>query len=94
MADYLLAYDLINESKGTHDYQPLWDELKRLGAHRTQYSLWLLNLTDEPDVIVRHFQKFVDKDDAIWLTRVRHGEYYYSNARTGTNDWFKKNPPA
>ena len=27
MAIYLLAYDLVNESKGTFDYQPLWDEL-------------------------------------------------------------------
>jgi hypothetical protein len=35
MAIYLVAYDLINEKKGTHDYKPLWKELERLDAFRT-----------------------------------------------------------
>lgn len=33
MPVYVFTYDLRNES-GSQDYEPLWDELERLGAHR------------------------------------------------------------
>lgn len=93
MAAYLVAYDLINESKGTHDYEPLWTELKRLNAHRTQYSLWLVNLNLTPQQVVEHFKQFVDKDDRIWATEVRSAGHWYINAIRGTNVWLQKNLP-
>ena len=93
MATYLLGYDLLNETNGRFDYEPLWKELKRLGAHRTQLSLWLLNVSEGPQQVIEHFQKFADKDDALWVTRIRAGEHWYSNAKAGTNEWFKLNPP-
>ena len=92
MAIYLLAYDLINEKKGTHDYQPLWDELERLKCHRTEYSLWLCNLNNTPAQVRDHFKQYVDSDDRIWVTKLRPNEYTYSNATNGTNEWIKKNP--
>lgn len=94
MPVYVLAYDLINERSGTHDYQPLWDELKRLGAHRTQLSLWLINLNNTPQQVVEHFQQFVDKDDRLFVNRMRPKEYYYVNAIPGTNNWLAKNAPS
>jgi hypothetical protein len=93
MSVFLLGYDLIKEKTG-HDYKPLWDELARRNAHRTQYSLWLINLNNTPDQVVAHFQKFVDKDDRIWVTRLRPNEYTYVNAMPGTNAWLQKNPPS
>jgi CRISPR-associated endonuclease Cas2 len=93
MGVFLVAYDLVNEKKGTHDYQPLWDEMKRLGAHRTQYSLWLVSATNTPKELRTHFQQFVDKDDRIWVTRLRRNQYDYVNAIAGTNAWLEKHPP-
>jgi len=93
MAIYLVAYDLVKESKGTFDYQPLWDELERLGAHRTQYSLWLLNVKNTAKEVLEHFTKFVDKDDRLWVVSVRKAEHWYKNAIGGTNKWLENNPP-
>lgn len=92
MSVYLIAYDLVNES-GSSDYEPLWDELERLGAHKTQYSLWLISANNTPKEIVEHFTKFVDEDDRIWVTSVRRGEFWYKAALPGTNEWLKQNPP-
>ena len=92
MAIYALAYDLIAEKDG-QDYKPLWAELKRLGAHRVQYSLWLLNLNNTAREVIAHFKQFVDANDALWVSSVRRGEYSFSNARTGTNEWLRENTP-
>jgi hypothetical protein len=94
MTVYALAYDLVNERKGTFDYQPLWNELKRLGGHRTQLSLWLVNLNNTPVEVVDHFKKFVDADDRVFVSRMRRGEYHWVNGMSGTNDWLSKNPPS
>ena len=58
MAVYLLSYDLVAEKKNAHhDYQVLWDELERLGAHRTQLSMWLVNVDLTPVQVIRHFRQ-------------------------------------
>ena len=92
MTVYLLTYDLVNETGG-YDYQTLWDELNRLEAQKTQYSVWLVNLNNTPREVHNHFKQFVDSDDRLWVTRLRPNEYTYSNAIKGTNDWLSKNPP-
>ena len=92
MTVFYLTYDLINE-KGSHDYEPLWSELKRLDAHRTQYSAWLINLANKPVEVTNHFKKYLDKDDRIMVTRLRKNEYDYFNAMAGTNAWLEKNQP-
>ena len=83
---------LINERSG-YDYEPLWAELKRLKAHRVQYSLWLVNLSYTAEQVVNHFKKFVDKDDRLWASQVREAEHWFVNAKGGTNAWLKENPP-
>jgi hypothetical protein len=92
MPVYSLTYDLVNESN-SFDYKPLWKELERLNAHRTQYSDWLINLNNTPKEVVDHFQRFTDKDDRVMATRLRPNEYHYVNALPGTNAWLEKNPP-
>ncbi len=91
MAVYTLEYDLRNES-GVQDYEPLWEELKRLDAHRAQDSVWLISLTNEPQQVHDHFKKFVDSDDRLMVSEFTK-KHWYSNARGGTNEWLKKNPP-
>jgi hypothetical protein len=92
MAIYLVAYDLINEKKGTHDYKPLWKELERLDAFRTQYSLWLINLTNTAKEVVEHFERFVDTDDRVAATKLRKGDFWWANATAGSKAWLDKNP--
>lgn len=76
------------EAGGTHDYQPLWDELKRLGAHRTQLSTWLLDLDNSPKEIVEHFKKYVDRDDRLMVVKLTK-DHWYVNAIGGTNAWLE-----
>lgn len=93
MPVYLLAYDLVNEKRQTFDYNPLWNELKRLGARRTQYSLWLLSLKNPPKEVGEYFSRFVDKDDRLWITRIHPKDYWFTNAIGGTNAWLGENGP-
>lgn len=92
MPIYVFTYDLRNES-GSHDYKPLWDELDRLGAHRFQDSAWLINLTNTAKEVIEHFEAFTDSDDRLYASTLRKGQYWYRNAKSGTNDWLKENPP-
>jgi hypothetical protein len=92
MTIFAVSYDLINEDSG-HDYQPLWDEFARLKAHKTQYSMYLINLSNTAKEVVDHFKAFTDKDDRLWAIEVAKGKYHYVNAMKGTNAWLEKNPP-
>ena len=94
MSVYVIAYDLVDEKKNAnHDYEKLWAELKRLSAHRTQLSLWLISLSNTPKEVSAHFTALLDANDRIWVTKVFAGEYDYVNAIGGTNKWLGANPP-
>lgn len=77
----------------SEDYEPLWDELKRLDAHKTQLSLWLVNVNNTARELVDHLKGFVDSNDRLWATRLHRGEYHFVNAMGGTNKWLTDNPP-
>ena len=91
MPPFTTAYDLRNET-GSHDYEPLWKELRRLGGHRTQYSLWLVNVNNTAQQLHDHLKAYVDNDDRIWVSELTKN-HQYSNAISGTNDWLKSNSP-
>jgi CRISPR-associated endonuclease Cas2 len=93
MAIYLLTYDL-NKEASSAAYKPVWDELKRLGAHRVLESVWLVNVTNTAKELHDHFKALLDNNDSLFVTSVRKSEYWYSNAKAGTNEWLSKNPPA
>ena len=88
MATFVLTYDLVKRK----DYQTLWDELERLGAHRALDSFWLVDLNNTAKEVHDHFKGFVDDDDRIWVSELTK-KHWYSNAKGGTNQWLKKNPP-
>jgi CRISPR-associated endonuclease Cas2 len=94
MSVYLVAYDLVKEKKNAKiDYEKLWDELKRLEAHRTQLSAWLVNLDSSAKEVAEHLKQFMDYNDRIWVTKIFRGEYHFVNAMSGTNKWLEANPP-
>jgi len=88
MTTYTVSYDLIKRK----DYQSLWDELARLGGHRTQASYWLVNVNNTAKELHDHLKTFVDGDDKIWVSELTKN-HWYANAMGGTNDWLAKNPP-
>jgi hypothetical protein len=92
MTDYALAYDLVKE-QSSHDYEPLWAELKRLGGHRTEYSLWLINVNNTAKETCDQLRNYLDKDDRLWGLELTEN-HYFANATDGTNDWIMNNPPS
>lgn len=86
MTIYLMAYDLLNES-GTHDYEPLWHELKALEAQSVQDGLWLLELNRSLAEAVHYFRAMLDGGDRLLITQLRDGEFFQSFSRRGTDDW-------
>ena len=91
MAIFVFGYDLVNEQGSSADYQELWDELERLGAHRIQESLWVVNLDNTAKEVVDHFKNFVDDNDRLWASVVTPRQYHYVGAKAGTNNWFSSN---
>lgn len=91
MTTFAVSYDL---KRPGQDYPKLWEELERLGAHRSLESFWLVSVTSTTAKEVHdHLKSFVDTNDAIWVLELTQN-HWYSGARGGTNEWLKKNPPA
>lgn len=93
MAVYLISYDLVAENRNADAYKPLWDELRRLGAQKIQFSLWLVKLDNTPADVLSHFEQYVDGDDRIWVCEMFKDRYAYNRAFTGTRDWLNRNLP-
>lgn len=89
MTTYTVSYDLIKRK----DYQSLWGELERLGAHRTEASYWLVAVSNTAKELHDHLRKFVDADDRLWVSELTKN-HYYSKAESGTNAWLGRNSPA
>lgn len=90
MSIYLFSYDLRGLQAGV-DYDPLYNELKRIEAHRVNDSVWLLNVENSPKEVIEHFKFFTHENDRLWVSQVRRREYWYVNARGGTTSWLKAN---
>ena len=88
MAVYLLTYDLAGEN-GSADHDLLWDELRRRGAHRMLDSAWLLDSDADPQALLSDFKKLLNEENRLFVTALRRGEFTYTNARGGTNDWLE-----
>jgi hypothetical protein len=73
---YLISYDLMAPGK---NYEPLWAELRRLGAVSSLASVWVGNFVNtSPKAIGDHFLKFMDANDRIFVTEVPDN-YAYRN---------------
>lgn len=92
MTTYVLTYDL-NKEDSSDDYKPLIDELKRLGAHKYQYSSWLINLQNTAKETHDHFKAYLDDNDALFVTELVKN-YAHSKSKHGTTPWIAENPPS
>ncbi len=91
MTTFLLTYDL-NDEDTSAAYKPLIDELKRLGAHKYQFSCWLLNANNTAVQVKDHFQ-YLDANDAIFVSELV-ANHSHRMSKAGTTDWIKAHPPA
>ena len=89
MTTFVVTYDLIKRK----DYPKLWEALGNLGAHRALESFWLVNVNNTAKELHDHLKQFIDGDDRLWVSELTK-KHHFSNAKGGTNDWLKKNPPA
>lgn len=89
MTTFVVTYDLIKRK----DYQSLWDALGSLGAHRALESFWLVNVDNTAKELHDHLKQYVDGDDRLWVSELTK-KHWFSNAKAGTNEWLKNNPPA
>jgi hypothetical protein len=69
MPVFLISYDLVNEDS-SHDYKPLWAQLRKLGAVKTQLSAWYANLGNTAQEVLDHFKTYIDEDDRLMVIEV------------------------
>ena len=78
MALYFVDYDI---RATNHDYQPLWDAVKRLQAVRVLKSRWCLNHSSTTPVQLRdYFGQFIQSDDRLAVTEVVNWATYNTEA--------------
>ncbi len=69
MAVFLISYDLVKETS-SHDYKPLWAELKRLGGVKTQLSAWYASLDNTAKQVRDHLMPYIDSNDRLLVIEV------------------------
>ena len=86
MALFVVSYDLRKKK----DYQPLWDEMDRLGGHKPLESVYFLNVNSkDAATLIAHLRKFIDDDDQVIAVEFdkRPGTL---RAKSGTKEWLDK----
>ncbi len=87
MGLFVVSYDLIKQK----DYQPLWDELKRMGGHKPVESVYFLNLvTDSATAVATHLRQFIDSDDFLVVVKFTEPPAF-ARAKAGTRAWIEAN---
>lgn len=83
VAKYLVSYDLVDG----RDYNRIIAELDRLGAVRTQKSVYFTDGNTESTAgFLQHLKQFVDSDDRLMVLKIREMPAYV-NAMAGSNAW-------
>jgi CRISPR associated protein Cas2 len=77
---YLISYDLRKQ----RNYQPLYDELKRLNAVRVLESDWFVKRPGtNAEKLREQFRPLIDSDDGIFVVEVNDWASY--NAQSNPN---------
>ena len=80
---YIISYDLVAPGR---NYQPLWDELARIGAQRGLQSQWAVRRVETTASGLRdHFKKFIDSNDRLLVTCLDSSDWASLNAMTDLN---------
>lgn len=83
MSIFLVTYQLNNRK----DYQPLWDEMKHLGAHKAMRDTYLLDVDCDTAADMRgHLVQLIDNDDMLFVAEL-HSKPAPHRCYTGTLAW-------
>lgn len=83
MAIFLATYQL-NKQK---DYQALWDEFGRLGAHKAMRDTYLLDVNLSTSRQLRdHLRMLIDSDDMLFVAKLDSKPRPW-RCYEGTNAW-------
>lgn len=88
MPVYIISYDLNNQK----DYQPLWEELRKLGCVRALESVWIGAIKGTPETIKNHFtnRNFVDSDDSLMVVETSADKIALKRPYKEALDWVDK----
>jgi hypothetical protein len=64
---FTISYDL---NKPGQNYQPLYDELARIGAKRVLLSDWIVRTESTVITLRDHFRQFIDSNDRLLVVQV------------------------
>lgn len=87
MTIYLVSYD----KKKDKNYQPIWNALKGVGGHRVLESLWLINVTNQPQQVLDWISEFGDGDDSFIVAAINKSNLKTLRPYQGTTKWLEAN---
>ena len=80
---YIISYDLVAPGR---NYQPLSDELARIGAQRVLLSQFAVRRVGTTASALRdHLKKFIDSNDGLLVTCLDSSDWAYLNTMTDPN---------
>jgi hypothetical protein len=92
MTVYVVSYVLVKKEK-RFDYEALVKEFERIGALKTQETVWLVKAKNTAKEVCEHLKALMHADDRLWVSAVPKGQFHYANALPGTGNWFEENAP-
>lgn len=82
MAHYAVKYQLNNKK----DYQPLWDDMAKLKAHKATRALYLVDYSGTARQLTSRLTPLIDDDDMLFVAPLVERPVSHK-CYTGTNDW-------
>jgi hypothetical protein len=82
MAHFAAKYQLNN----VKNYEPLWDEMRRLGAHKAMRTLYLLDYPGTAAQLGQTIAPFLDDDDMLFVSELKSAPYS-RKCFQGTKAW-------
>ena len=80
---YTISYDL---NRPGQNYQPLWDALRQIGAHRVLQSHWITRRNNTSASGLRNYlQQFIDSNDRLFVICLDNDNWAGVNLMTDPN---------
>lgn len=84
MGYFVVNYQL---NKDGQEYQKLWDEFERLGAHKAQRTVYLVDCNANDSAgLLKHLREFIDANDMMLVCELTKKPASFRSYE-GTSDW-------
>lgn len=88
MRIFLISYDL---SKPEQDYAGLIEAIERYSdVIRVQKSVWLIYTPFESKLIFQNLERFIDKDDELFVCPLDFADLYHYSTSPDVVKWLEK----